>query len=156
MLPLRRHAPLGRGPARRRRVRRSGVVLTAFAGWLLYLSPRQRATRALAALLVSIGLVWFEDVASNLLPLSFAPALLRFSPIALTSVGLSAVYFLSVYPRPRGWLGRSRWGGAAVVGVGAAFAAAFIARLELFAGGVLQDRDLKVLALGPLFAVTAA
>ena len=115
----------------------AGAAMLLFAGWLLYLSPRQRATRALSALLASIAAVFLLSFLADLPDPPAAALIAPASAVGLTGVGVSAIYFLCVYPRPRGWVGRSAWGGRIALLIVAFAAALFFAKPSLFfvAGG---------------------
>lgn len=95
----------------------ASVVMAALAAWLLYLSPRQRAVRALAALLAAMAVAFADNAIASLLSPERNVVLARYDTLVFAAIGLSTIYFLSVYPRPRGWLGRSRFGGWAMVGI---------------------------------------
>lgn len=102
----------------------ASVALLALATWLLYLSPRQRAVRALAALLALMAIAFADDVIAAFLTPAQELALSPYEIVLYAGIGLSTIYFLSVYPRPRGWLGRSSGGGWAIVAALAALAVA--------------------------------
>lgn len=94
----------------------AGVALFVMGAWLLYLSPRQRAVRALSALLMLTAIAFGDNALREYLPLAGVVWIDRLDTLVFAGIGLSTIYFLSVYPRSRGWLGRSRWGGPSVLG----------------------------------------
>lgn len=128
----------------------AGAVVAAFAVWLLYLSPRQRATRALSLALGSMGFLWVYDLVTGFTPLAFDLAYLRAAPIAFVLLALSTIYFLSVYPRPRGWLGHSPAAPRLLVGLGLGLAVLLLAFPGLWATPVVEDGELAHIDGGPL------
>lgn len=127
----------------------SSLILVLFAGWLLYLSPRQRATRALATLLCAIGFVWSSEFWSELLSVEMSIRILGVYPAALTVLGLATVYFLCVYPRPRGWIGRSPASGYAFLAAGAAISAIFLIFPGIWGVPVLENGEWVAFEEGP-------
>lgn len=134
----------------------AGLVLTAFGLWLLALSPRQRATRALAVLLVAMSVAWGQNLVWYLMDLHARGSIRFLTPAAVSAIGLSTIYFLSVYPRPRGWLGRSRWGGWTMLAVGAALAFVFFLEPDLYVRVAFVDGSWRSIDNGPLVLLTNA
>ena len=134
----------------------AGLVLAIFAVWLLALSPRQRATRALATLMIGMSVAWSFDLVWLLLKPGVQARITFVTPVSMTVIGLATVYFLSVYPRPRGWLGKSRWGGWTMLAIGAAFAALFYRAPELYARFEIIDGAPAHVDNGPLVLLSNA
>lgn len=128
----------------------AALVLTAFAIWLLILSPRQRATRALAILLFGMSTMWILDLVWGVVEPRHRLPLTLITPVAMCVIGLATVYFLSVYPRPRGWLGRSRWGAWTTLAVGAAFTLLFLRAPDLYQRFEVVDGSPTHVDNGPL------
>lgn len=127
----------------------AGATVILFGAWLLYLSPRQRATRALAVVLASMGTVWLMDVVMELGPLAVDLAILRGLPVVFTVLGLSTIYFLCIYPRPRGWIGRAPAAPWALAGAGLALAAATLAFPDAWGRPIVEDGVLVGFVEGP-------
>lgn len=132
----------------------AGVCLALFAGWIVILSPRHRATRALALLLLGITHAWTLRVFGELAPATIDLYLVRSLPIGIVMIGLATIYFLCVYPRPRGWIGRSRWGGWAVLAGGVALCGLLLARPELYVDHELVGGEVVFRENGPLVFIT--
>lgn len=134
----------------------AGLVLTSFAVLLIFLSPRQRATRALATLLVAMSVAWCQGLAWGLIEPAQRGSIRFITPAAMCVIGVSTVYFLSVYPRPRGWLGKSRWSGWAMVAVCAAFTLLFVRAPDLYRRIVFTNGENEFVDNGPLILLTNA
>lgn len=131
----------------------AAAILASFAVWLLYLSPRQRATRALAALLLAMAAAWSFGLVLALAPLRQSEVVPRVMPSTSAVIGLATIYFLCVYPRPRGWIGRSPWSGWAAAALGLAAVGAFFLVPSLWGVPFDVEGEWRTKETGPLFLV---
>ncbi|HET6404534.1 MAG TPA: hypothetical protein VFH78_07795 [Candidatus Thermoplasmatota archaeon] len=133
----------------------AGVAGLLFGAWLLYLSPHQRATRAFVVATASTGIAFLLPLLEERLAWwrTHSSAL---EAVVYVAIGLSTIYFLCVYPRPRGWIGRSRWGAWAVTGAGASLALLLVLRPSLYTDGPLVVIDSLWAATAALFFVMFA
>ncbi|HEX9817009.1 MAG TPA: hypothetical protein VGB18_08515, partial [Candidatus Thermoplasmatota archaeon] len=95
----------------------AAVLMALLAVWLLVVDFNKTAHRVFAAILlfrainVLLTLLRAQSAETNV-----QSALLfhRLFPYALLPIVPLTIYFMAVYPRRRGWLGKSKWGAPAV------------------------------------------
>lgn len=104
----------------------AAVLMGLLAIWLLVVDFNKLAHRTFAAILLCRALNVLIGLLRNQAQ-SVEAALFfnRIGPYALLPLVPLTVYFLSVYPKPRGWLGKSKWGGPTVILVILAACAAY-------------------------------
>ncbi len=88
-----------------------GAALLILAAWLMILDPASRVNKAFALLLVLRGSAFFFGTVRDVVGWT-QTGLALFHSMAYVVIPLvpATVYFLSVYPRPRGVFGTTRWG----------------------------------------------
>jgi hypothetical protein len=140
----------------------SGAAMVLLAAWLLAIDLRKRANRAFAVFLVARGIAIM--IPQFTLSEQATRIALAVQPFFVLAILPAILFFASVYPRPRGPLGRP-WGGLAMLVMAAALDAAYAWDNRLFhsiapgaatlpalqAGPYLQYTD-----FGPLAVLTAA
>jgi hypothetical protein len=95
----------------------AAVLMVLLAAWLLVVDFNKTAHRVFAAILFFRSLnILLTLMRAQAATTNVESALLfhRLFPYALLPIVPLTAYFLCVYPRPRGWIGTSRWGAPAV------------------------------------------
>lgn len=128
-------------------------LMFGLAGWLLRHDVHKRAMRAFAlflglrasAMLISVfGAVTLTDP-------SLASIWWRFSPFFVIATPFAVLYFVSLYPTPRGWFARPPHGPVTLILAGGLFEYVFLFRPDLLAVlAVNAAGTLHVVRYGPL------
>ncbi|HEV8359835.1 MAG TPA: histidine kinase N-terminal 7TM domain-containing protein [Candidatus Thermoplasmatota archaeon] len=134
--------------------------MVALAALLLALDFRARLNQAFALFLCLRAVAIFTGLLRELAyddgDLLTTMYWARVYPYFVIPVPFVVVYFLAHYPRPRGWLGRSRSGGWLLLGLAGALEIVYLANHQLWAtyGTALNSNpsaSVPIVAEGPLF-----
>lgn len=141
----------------------AGVAMLAMTAWLALLKPRTRATLALSFVLFGTGLSYLHGALVEWHPEPEAPIVMtdadvrtlnrQLFQVEFAAIALATLYFLLVFPRPRGWVGRSPRSWIPFAAAFCALAAVAFIDFDLYAKHTLQDGESQYEGAGPLVFV---